>query len=601
MSPLALLCAAAIAHPALAQERAAHPLDTVRVTSRSDAELATSTRSVEVITRGDLTRRAARSLSDVLAVALGVDAQQRSPAQADLGLRGSTFNQVVVLVDGVRVSDVQSGHYALDLAVPVGMIERIEILRGTGSALYGSDAIGGVVNIVTRSDTSFAELATRVGSFGGANGRLALGTASNGTALRLGADVDRSSGHRDGTDYRITQVRGTGERQVGVARIAADVGLGARQFGAADFYSPYPSYETTRSTTADVRVRAPFSSRVSLDGVVHTRRHSDVFTLKRDEPAFYQNTHLSWQSGVEATVRFAPTDRLRVAAGSELLDARLKSARLGDHDDRRRAAFVEATAGRPGGAIIDAGVRGDWSSVVGAFASPSVAASIPIGSALQLRASSARGFRAPDWTERFYKDPGNVGDSTLTVEHFTAHEVGARIFPVAWASADVALFERHAKALIDWARPTGSPSTTPWRTMNFAAATYRGLEAAVRVPALVGVDWTLRGSGLRLDASTADGITGKYALRPLTRTLGLSAVTRDVAGASLTVDALRTRRSGETDHFALSARLDQRVGAMRVSAELLNLTNQRYLDVVGKPVAPRSVFVGLEWQAGGAR
>ena len=597
MSPLALFCAAAIAHPALAQERAAHPLDTVRVTSRSDAALATSTRSVEVITREDLERRAARSLSDVLSVALGVDAQPRSPAQADLGLRGSTYNQVVVLVDGVRVSDVQSGHYALDLAVPVGMIERIEILRGTGSALYGSDAIGGIVNIVTRSDSSFADLATRVGSFGGANGRVALGAASGGTALRIGADVDRSDGHRDGTDYRITQVRGRAERPLGNARIAAGIGLGARQFGAADFYGPYPSYETTRSTTADVRVHAPLSSRVSMEGVVHTRRHSDVFTLKRDDPAFYQNTHLSWQSGAEGTVRFAPTTRFHVAAGSELLDATLKSARLGNHEEWRKAAFVEATAGRPGGAIVDAGFRGDWSSVVGAFGSPSVAASIPIGSALQLRASSARGFRAPDWTERFYKDPANVGDSTLSVERFTAHEVGARLFPVAWASADVALFERHAKELIDWARPTGSPTGTPWRTMNFAAATYRGIEAAVRVPNLVGVDWTLRGSGLHLDASTANGITGKYALRPLTRTLGLSAATNVVGGASLTVDALRARRSGETEHFTLSTRLDQRVGAMRASVELLNLTNESYLDVAGRPVAPRSVFVGLEWRA----
>jgi outer membrane cobalamin receptor len=598
MSPLALLCAAAIAHPALAQERAAHPLDTVRVTSRSDAELATSTRSVEVITRADLERRAARSLSDILAVALGADAQQRSPAQADLGLRGSTYNQVVVLVDGVRVSDVQSGHYALDLAVPVGMIERIEILRGTGSALYGSDAIGGVVNIVTRRDTSFTELATRGGSFGGANGRLGLGAAAKGTSLRLGADMDRSDGHRDGTDYRITQMRGATERAVGSAQVGADVGLGARQFGAADFYGPYPSYETTRSTTAALHVRAPLSSRVSLDGVVHTRRHSDVFTLKRDDPAFYQNTHLSWQSGAEGTARFAPTDRIRVAAGGELFDASLKSARLGDHDERRQAAFVEATAGRPGGAIIDAGVRGDWSSVVGGFASPSIAASIPIGSVLQLRASSARGYRAPDWTERYYQDPSNVGDSTLTVERFTAHEVGARIFPVAWASADVALFERHAKELIDWARPTGSPSTAPWRTMNFASATYRGVEAAVRVPDLGGVDWTLRGSGLRLDASSAEGITGKYALRPLTRTLGLSAATREMRGTSLTVDARRAQRSGETDHFALSARLDQRVGGVRASAELLNLTNESYLDVAGKPVAPRSLFVGLEWRTG---
>ena len=121
-------------------------------------------------------------------------------------------------------------------------------------------------------------------------------------------------------------------------------------------------------------------------------------------------------------------------------------------------------------------------------------------------------------------------------------------------------------------------------------------EAAVRLPDLAGVDWTLRGSGLRFDASTADGIIGKYALRPLTRTLGLSAATRVVGGASLTVDALRTRRSGETDHFGLAARVDQRIGALRASVELLNMTNERWLDVAGKPVAPRSVFVGLEWR-----
>ena len=90
---------------------------------------------------------------------------------------------------------------------------------------------------------------------------------------------------------------------------------------------------------------------------------------------------------------------------------------------------------------------------------------------------------------------------------------------------------------------------------------------------------------------------GKYALRPLTRTLGVSAATRVVHGASLAVDALRTRRSGETDHFALNGRLGQRIDGVDASVELLNLTNAQYLDVAGKPVAPRSIYIGLEWRA----
>ena len=596
-SLLALLSLAATSRFAQAQRDNPQHLDTVHVTSRADASVVTATRSVEVLTRDDLARRAARSLSDVLGFALGADVQPRSPAQADFGLRGSTYNQVVILVDGVRVSDAQSGHYALDLAVPLAMIERIEILRGTGSALYGSDAIGGVVNIVTRADSSFGEVGTRAGSFGGVSGRAAMGAAPHGTLVRFGADVDRSSGHRNGTDYRTTQLRGGAERALGAARVTADAGIGARQFGAADFYSPYPSFETTRSSTAAVRLLAPLSSRATLTGAVHTRRHSDVFTLKREDPAYYQNVHVSWQSGAEAAARVALTPLVHAAVGGELFDARLRSARLGDHTEQRQAAFAEATIGRPGGVTLDAGVRGDWSSVVGSFASPSVGIAVPIPGGVHLRASSGRGFRAPSWTERYYKDPANVGDSTLRVERFTAHEIGARFAPVAWVSGDVALFQRDARSLIDWARPAGSTTTTQWRTMNFASATYRGVEAAVMLPGIGGVDWTLRGSGLRFDASAEPGTAGKYALRPLTRTIGVSGATHVMAGASLTVDAQRARRSGEDDHLRIDARLDQRVKEVRLSLELLNATNEDYLDVSGKPVAPRSAFLGVSWTA----
>ena len=593
---LALLGASALARPLPAQGGIPHPVDTVHVISRADPTVVSATRSHEVLAREELERHPARSLADVLGLALGVDAQARSPAQADLGLRGSTFNQVVVLVDGIRVSDVQSGHYALDLAVPAAMIERIEIVRGTGSAMYGSDAIGGVVNIVTRSDSSFGEVATRVGSFGGTLGRGAVGATVRGTGLRLGADVDRSSGHRDGTDYRVTQARLAAERRVGVARISADAAVGARQFGAADFYSPYPSFETTRSGTAALRALAPMGERFTLAGALHTRRHSDVFTLVRDDPAFYQNVHHSWQHGGELSARFALASRLRAAVGGELLDARLRSARLGSHSERRRAVFAEATLGRAGGASLDAGIRHDRSSTVGAFVSPSLGVSVPLPGGVRLRASTGRGFRAPTWTERYYRDPANVADSTLGVERFTAHEVGLRVAPAGWLSADVALFERRAASLIDWARPESAATPPPpWRTSNFARATYRGVEASARLSGLAGIDWTLRGSGIRFDATAAPGTVGKYALRPLTRVLGLSAATRETRGASLVVDLQRARRASEDDHLRLDARIDQRIGAARVSLEAMNLTNEDYLDVAGKPVAPRSMFIGVAW------
>jgi iron complex outermembrane receptor protein len=597
LAVLALLGATALARTSAAQS-SPQQVDTVHVVARTDPTVVSATRSFEVLMRSDLARHATRSLAEVLGLALGVDAQPRSPAQADLALRGSTFNQVVVLVDGVRVSDIQSGHYALDLAVPMAMIERVEILRGTGSAMYGSDAIGGVVNIVTRSDSSFGELALRAGSFGGVLGQGAAAGAVSGTVLRVGADADRSSGHRDDTDYRVTQARAAAERRIGAARISADAAIGVRQFGAADFYSPYPSYETTRSTTASLHGAAPVGERLTLSGTLHTRRHSDVFTLKRDDPAFYPNVHYGWQHGAEAAARLALVPGVHAAIGAELLDARLRSARLGDHSERRHAEFAEATFGHASGASVDAGLRRDWSSAVGSFVSPSLGVALPLPARAQLRGSMSRGFRAPTWTERYYTDPANVADSMLAVERFTSYEVGARVTPLANVSADVALFERDARSLIDWARPATSVTPAPpWRTMNFATATYRGVEAMVRIADVVGADWTVRGSGLRFDASVQPGTVGKYALRPLTRVIGLSATTHELRGASFTVDAQRARRAYEDDHLRVDARAEQRIGEMRLSLELLNLTNEDYLDVSGKPVAGRSVFVGLAWSA----
>ena len=130
------------------------PLDTllVQVGSRVSPQLPVLTRSVQIIGQDEIQSLPVRTVSGLLEWATSVEIQSRSPAQSDLGIRGAGFEQVVVLVNGVRMSDPQTGHFDLDLAVPLDLIERVEVLRGPSSAVYGSDAVGGVVNIVTKGD-----------------------------------------------------------------------------------------------------------------------------------------------------------------------------------------------------------------------------------------------------------------------------------------------------------------------------------------------------------------------------------------------------------------------------------------------------------------
>jgi hypothetical protein len=106
------------------------------------------------------------------------------------------------------------------------------------------------------------------------------------------------------------------------------------------------------------------------------------------------------------------------------------------------------------------------------------------------------------------------------------------------------------------------------------------------------VDWTLRASGLRFDASAAAGLEGKYALRPLTRTLDATASLPLGAASALTLDVLRARRAGDAERTQVNARIGVPVLGVRTSLELLNLTNASVLDAVGKPIAGRSGYVG---------
>src|SRR5687768_11207314 len=93
------------------------------------------------------------SIDELLRYIPGLEVQQRGPAgsQSDIVLRGGTFQQVLVIIDGLRINDPNSGHFTSYIPIAPAEIERIEILKGASSAIYGSEAVGGVINIITKS------------------------------------------------------------------------------------------------------------------------------------------------------------------------------------------------------------------------------------------------------------------------------------------------------------------------------------------------------------------------------------------------------------------------------------------------------------------
>ncbi len=592
---LVFVVAAFVSRPHDVRAQGTKPaLDTVTVVA-SRTGLGEASRNVEVISREEIARSSARTVADLLSTRMSIDVYGRSPAQADISLRGSTAEQTLILVDGIRVSDVQSAHYALDLAVPLDAIERVEILRGSASALYGPDAVGGVINIVTRRSAAPAAMSTRGGGFGTFGGAASGGTTIGSVTVTPSAEFEKSDGFRQGTDYRDGSARVGIAGAVGAGQLDAHVGLGLRDFGANDFYGPYNSTERTASTTGDVRWTVPLGD-WSMSTMASTRRHTDRFTLVRDDPAIYENLHDAWQTTAEVVARGA-IGGATTAFGADGMNAQLSSNSLGSRVEWRSAAFGEVSVGSLESGTLDIGLRGDQSSIYGGFFSPSISGALPLTDGIRVRVSAARGFRAPTWTERYYTDPVNQGNPNLSPERFWTGDVGVRFALPGAAAIDVAGFARRAEDLIDWVKPAGSSATAVWQATNVGVATYRGVETTLLLPRLGGVDYSLAATGLTFDDSQGAGLVGKYGLRPITRQFLARATLPELGAFRATFELMHARRATEDGYVTGNARLEWHHEQMRITLDVRNLTNAEWLDASAEPVAGRALFIGAGWSA----
>jgi len=586
------------------------------VATRVDEAPASAT--VRVVTRDEIAAMpGVRALSDVLMTIAGIDVRRRGPngAQADIGIRGSDFNGTLLLVDGQPATDPESGHLSADFDVPLYAVERIEVLSGGGSSLWGSNAVGGVVNIVTRgADMGRANMQceTRYG-----HGSDSLDAGGYRAAMRVSESVSaavdwsrtESSGFRDDTEFASSLLRVSGRWDSGLGPVTLGLGYASRTYGAYGFYgTAYPNQqESTRTRTATL------SSTLALGGwtlmpSAFVRTHHDDFVLERTDPAFYENLHDALTGLLRTAARhalFGGSLAFGVEAGRETI----ASTNLGSHGRNHGAVFAEFAHGwgdgAPGTGGLNAGLRADAYEGYGSRLSPYAGVSREVLPRLTLRASYGTSFRVPSFTELYYVDPQNAGNPNLRPEKAWNVEAGAAIV-AGDVTFDAAFFHRHATDLIDFVR---SSESDPWRARNVREAVTDGIEASL--------DWSRERptflTQFRVQAAytfvdlaslsaAADGATqGKYVLDPLHAkwdvAAGIALPLR--LGATSRLSYL-SRPSFEDGVWLVSARLSWQAFQGRILEFFVdgeNLGNVRYEEVPGVPLPRRTLFGGfnLTW------
>jgi vitamin B12 transporter len=548
-----------------------------------------------VITRERIEASGATTVLEVLRSVPGLDVSRQGSdgALTSVFLRGTNSTQTLVLVDGARVNSPFFAGYDFS-ALTTENVERIEIVRGPFSALYGSDAIGGVIQIFTRGATgaTTARATLEAGSAGQRQGAGFVTTGAGPLGISASFRDARVDGDRSNEDWRERNGSFRVESRLGEdARVAVEGSILDGETGnpgAVGNFDP-----TARGLFREERIALPVSFSpaeghranvlfASVDSKPSFRDPVNGFDSDTDARSLQGRVSDAWTSGAHSLTAFGSWDRWKVDDHSNFgtnLSGQVSTLwGAGLQDAIRLGASLTATAG----------LRYDRHSEFGSAWSPrATLAWLSSDSLWKARLSAGRAFRAPTVGELFYPFFGNPD---LAPERSSSYEAGVERY-FAGGRAEISLFWNDLTNLI-------APDFTTSQNKNIGRARTRGVEAAWQLRLLASLDADV--SYTYLDAQ--DRVAGTALLRRPRHRASVSLSWRPVppltvspravfVGSRRDIDGLTfgPTESPSYTRVDLFARWD--LGHVAPYARLENATDRRYAEVNGYP-APRRRWAG---------
>lgn len=555
---------------------------------------------VDSVSSKELTRGDTGAATSPLEHVSGVDLRSRGPegTQADPSIRGSTYEEVAVLLDGVKIMDPQTGHYNLDIPVTRFDLERADVMKEPSSALYGPGACAGAINLVTKrpeknqvqAEYLFGEhaLQGQGASVSRAHDDLYYRVSYEHTSAKA-ATPDTDFEHKTGTVYV--------NKDMGLLSVDNLTGYQKKDYGAGSFYSNLFPAEEEHTQTFFTRTGMRYSlDPGSIEEQVYFRRHRDKFILDRNNPVSV-NYHTTYVYGANSQLRI-PTKLAEFTAGLDTSNEEINSSNLGKHKRPGQAFYFGVTPDLGERASADMRVRTDYYQDWGWNQSYNLGSGYwLIPDAFKMRASFAHALRIPTFTELFYRDAANLGNSSLDTEESDGVTAGL-LYQRGSFSSYADGFLRKARNVIDWTRFNAS---SPWQATNLGKIDFKGVECGLNIDgifssSLVSFD-RLKASYSHTEAdSQATGFLSKYALDVLTHQvlmeLEAQVFALEVSGSF----SYNQRRFGES-YFLGSVTVSKKIAGRGFMAEPFvtvdNIADTHYSEVGGVVQPGRWVKSGM--------
>ncbi len=570
--------------------RAAQPLEDVAA-------------SVTVITAEEIAARGATRLEEVLRDVAGVHIVSQGPAGslATANIRGSESAQVLVLLDGIRLNSAQDGLFNLaNLPVSLKEIERIEVVRGPVSALYGSNALGGVIQIFTRAplDRPVTQLHWSEGRFETRTLGFSTSQRKDGVRYRLGAGLDRSQGFRENSDLDQTtlgamvgfDLGGGFDLELSAHHLDKEAGVP----GSLTFPSPEARQSDVNTLTALTLSGPVGGTEFSARGFFERRRIEFL-----DPGAFFPaaDTHVVETLGAELQGRRG-LGRHTLMGGIDFFQDDLVSTAVGDHDQERWAVFSQLELKATDRATFLVGVRYDDHSDFRNEWSPRGALLLALSDGTRLRASAGKAFRAPTLNDRFWDSDFARGNPALRPETGWEYEIGAQQRLSRWGTLSLSGFRRDVRDLIDWRPIDPNDIFSPWNPVNVNNARIWGAEAELRLV----LHPLLAVGGNHAWLRPKDRADGEYIGGKVRHQSHLFLDVGPLAEMRLRLDGRYTRHYSQparenNSYVVVDAALTRpfALGAVELDARVSvrNLFDREYQVNPGYPMPPRQLHAGI--------
>lgn len=593
-------CIALLAIPVFAQTQTPRIADQIIVTASDLPETVESTpATVTVVTKKEIDDRAARGVADVLREVPGLSVSRTGSLgkTTSVFVRGASSKQVLVLWNGIEINDPYFSGYNWGQFSTVG-VQRIEVARGPFSSLYGADAVGGVVNIITSGGRDHADLDIAGGGRGLFNGVAAFGQTWGSNALDIAVEHRQDNGFAPNDNDRQNSLLGgfrfapRSNISIGLTGRTANYDLGVPR-NTNDFATAYIATPHHREHGKEWQLAVPITAEL---GAIHTElrvseNHRDDRNEDPDSKSFGATTSMRRTLHVAA--------RTATSIGTIVVGAEGEKAEAENHDSfgldidthhrSSNAVFVEDRLSR-GPFELSVGVRRDHYDTFGSETSPRIGAAWT-RSGNKFHAAYGEAFRAPQIGELYLPLFGNPD---LHAERSKSAEIGYDRFFDSGASVSITAFRNTFRDLIVYDLAAN-------RFGNIGLARSRGVEIAATN---------------RLGPFTS-ALSYTY-LRAIEEPTGLQLARRPKHSGSLAFGYDRGAGSTQLVVSRVGSRPDVndlfpfgtvtnaaytvadltvrwRMGAITPYAKIENLTNTRYQEVFGFPSPTRRALLGVRY------